>query len=194
MPSTLQNYWWSQLNDAWWLTEHNKIHLWYDLPHVSPETHLNDTVLIKDNKIYIWDKVFNNGPSKIFWRLSSTYLTWSIFEYFVLYGLILQFSPKVQLNETWWIIEDQNFHLSNGFLNFTQIMHFELPTYYELPTMVITRDLYSSDANSTEEWVVFAEFRGLRQWKLAQNTLAEKKDNFWRLSIPQTKYNCLGLR
>ena len=116
------------------------------------------------------------------------------FEYFVLYGMILQFSPKTQLIETWWIIEDQDFHLWNGFSNFTQIMHFELPTYNELPTMAITRDLYSNDANSTEEGVLFANFRGLRQRKLPENTRTENKDNFWRLSIPQTKYNYHGLR
>ena len=33
--------------------------------------------------INIWEKVFMNGPSKIFWRLSSTNFTWSILEYFV---------------------------------------------------------------------------------------------------------------
>ena len=57
-------------------------------------------------------------------------------------------------------------------------MHFELPTYNELPTMVITRDLYSNDANSTEEGVLFANFRGLRQRKLPENTRTENKDNF----------------
>ena len=57
-------------------------------------------------------------------------------------------------------------------------MHFELPTYNELPTMVITRDLYSNDANSTEEGVLFANFRGLRQRRLPENTRTENKDNF----------------
>ena len=33
--------------------------------------------------INIWEKVFMNGPKKIFWRLSSTNFTWSILEYFV---------------------------------------------------------------------------------------------------------------
>ena len=33
----------------------------------------------------LWDKVFKNGPSKIFQRLSSTNITWSTLEYFVSY-------------------------------------------------------------------------------------------------------------
>ena len=35
----------------------------------------------------IWDKLFKNGSSKKFLRLSSTNFTWSIFEYFVPYIL-----------------------------------------------------------------------------------------------------------
>ena len=33
----------------------------------------------------IWDKIFKNGPSKIFYRLSSTNFTGPILEYFVPY-------------------------------------------------------------------------------------------------------------
>ena len=36
----------------------------------------------------IWDKVFKNGPSKIFYGISSTNFTWSILEYFAPYGQI----------------------------------------------------------------------------------------------------------
>lgn len=36
--------------------------------------------------INIWEKVFMNGPSKIFWRLSYTSLTWFILEYIDTYG------------------------------------------------------------------------------------------------------------
>ena len=53
----------------------------------------SDCKIFPTVKVDIWkykkrdrrDKVFKNGPSKIFWRLSSTNFTWSILWYFVPY-------------------------------------------------------------------------------------------------------------